>query len=120
MNNEMLTKAICSYLLDLGISAKLRGFTYIEDSIYCLASNNIKIIKIKTLYNKLAIKYNTSSYNIERDIRYAIDKGERNENYEIAYNIFRSSLDINNNKKTNKIFIMTLANHIKVNGTNID
>ena len=113
MKSEELNKEICSYLLDLGISSKLKGFTYIEDSIYNLIDNNIRIIKIKNVYNNLAIKYNTTSDSIERDIRYAIYKGEKNEDYDIAYDIFRNSLDVDNSKKTNKIFITTLVNYIK-------
>lgn len=113
MNDNDLSSEISSCLLDLGISANLRGFTYLEDSVYNIINKKENIINIKNLYDKLAIKYNTTSYNVERDIRYAIDKGEKNEDYEVAYTIFRNSLDIKTNKKTNKIFIMTLANYIK-------
>ena len=113
MESNELNSEIYSQLLDLGIPTKLRGFTYLEDSVYCLIDNNIRILKIKNLYDKLAIKYNTTSNCVERDIRYAIFKGEKNEEYETAYELFRNTLDADNYKKTNKLFILTLANHIK-------
>lgn len=114
MDDKELTNRIESLLYDLGISAKLKGFYYIEDSVYNIVNKNITVTNIDNVYDALANKYNTKSQSIERDIRYAIGVGESKENYDIALSLFRSTLDDKNYKKTNKLFITTLATYLKV------
>ncbi len=113
MNDDILIMEIESLLYDLGISAKLKGFYYIEESVCKIINENLKVVKIHYLYDLLASKYNTRSESIERAIRYAIGVGESKENYDTALNIFRNTLDDKNYKKTNKLFIMTLARYLK-------
>lgn len=96
-----MRKDINSVLLKLGISPSLNGFDYIATAIEILA--NTKMPMCKGIYEYVAKVYNTAPSRVERSIRHAITKIDK-DIYEKEYGgrHFRNS-DV----------IYTLALHFK-------
>ncbi len=102
--NKEWSSIVSDYLFSLKLSPKHTGFSYLKDAImYCLAENG-KIGNLnKSIYTYIAAKYNTTSYNIERNIRLAIDW---------AWNVDDEMKGSFENKPSNKEFIAVLVNKI--------
>ena len=58
-------------LFKMGMSANLKGFGYITDSVLILSQE--KNVKITYLYYKVARIYNTTAQRVERSIRHAFE-----------------------------------------------
>ena len=109
------SKAIMDYLLILGIPSHLRGFNYITYIIEYILEYNISDIKLeKELYKMVAKEYNTRSYSIERDIRYSIEIGYIRTKASINDDVYKNSISFDKMKPSNKQFIMTVVNNIKL------
>ncbi len=101
---------ILNMLYEFGISRNLRGYKYIEECIGIISENNDQYIK--NVYQKVSAKYNTNIYNVERDIRNAIEIGSRKGNIDYYSKIFGYTIDYNKGKPTNKQFLFTLYEYI--------
>lgn len=71
---ELCVKKVSNYLTNKGFYLKHAGSQMIRDAIIYCHNNPSSVLNFSaTVYNFLAIKYNTSLSNVERSIRRAID-----------------------------------------------
>ena len=69
-----MEKEICSLLTSLGITSNYYGYYYISQAIQLTASGMENLLLVtKRLYPHIAQIYNTSSKNVERNIRHAVE-----------------------------------------------
>lgn len=92
-------------LKKLGVANHLSGYKFIKEAIYL----SRKDYKLNEIYNSLATRYNCSTSNIERQIRYTIEKAWLMADLDTCDEIFGNTIDIEKAKPTNKQFIITLA-----------
>ena len=72
--NKEWASIVYDYLLNSNLSPKHAGFSYLKDAIiFCLAENGRVGNLNKGAYTYLSEKYDTTIFNIERNIRLAID-----------------------------------------------
>lgn len=69
MNREKIEDA----LLEMGIPARILGFTYIADAIEIFEEKGTKISITKELYYDIAKKNGTKQSRVERTIRHALE-----------------------------------------------
>jgi two-component system, response regulator, stage 0 sporulation protein A len=93
------------------VPINLKGYQYLKDSIDLayLGKRNIK-----DLYEILSDTYNTSSKNIERSIRNAIEVSWNRANLELITKVFGKTLSIEKDRPTNSEYIYTLYEFIKL------
>lgn len=98
-------------LHSLGIGAKYRGFHYLAYGIaLCMEDEDYLLRVSKTLYPKIAQKFQVSSSCVERDIRTAISICWTRENRELLFSLsVRPVLA----KPTNSEFLDIVSSNIK-------
>lgn len=112
-----LDRRIMDIFLSVGISANLQGYQYLRESIKMVMHNPSYIGGItKTMYPKIAEKYNTTPCRVERAIRHAL---------EVAYNKgkmirLNDVLGVNvigdNERPTNSEFVAIVADKLTIEG----
>jgi len=105
---------IISLLHDLGIGSNMKGFKYILEAVKIMREVDIKYIT-KDLYPRLAIKFNTNVYNIERSIRHAIETGFTRGNLNKIEKYFGNSINLNKDHPSNFTYILTILEILKLN-----
>lgn len=103
----MIKDEVVQMLHKLGIPSHLKGFKYLVDSILLFQDKSLK-----TTYYKLSIKYNTTTYNIERSIRYSIEISFNRGDYKLINQLFGNTISYHKDKPTNKEFICTLIDKL--------
>jgi CheY-like chemotaxis protein len=112
-NNLQIT--ITKILHELGIPSHIKGYRYIKEGIMLIYDNHKLIGEItKKLYLDIAKIYNTTVSNVERAIRHAIEISWNRGNWELMEEIFGHSIDIDKAKPTNKEFIVTVADKLRL------
>lgn len=96
ISNYDIHTYITNLLLDIGISSKFKGFSYIREGILINKMNIYGDLRItKDLYPNISKKFGVSPTSVERNIRYAI----RNSNKEKFESFFHcSSKEITNSE----------------------
>ncbi len=91
-NQTLCYKIVHNELDNLSFRSKLIGSKYMADLIYELyANSSISHGKCNSTYDKLALKYNTSSYSIEKSIRFCILRAYQScQNKNLFYNISKT------------------------------
>lgn len=111
-----MTKEIITILNKLGISPNKDGYRYLIDSIELCYQNNDYIYKItKVLYPLLGKKYSKKISCIERSIRYAIETGWLNSDYDFSNKLFANQISYNKLNPSNSLFIATIVEYLKRN-----
>lgn len=108
----MYINKISQKLDELGMSRKLKGYYYIRSAISDIIRLEY-IPDIKTIYIKAAEIHLTNFSNIERNIRYAIEKTWEIGNTEMIYKTFGYTINAEKGKPTNSEFLFLLADNIK-------
>ncbi len=106
--NEVM---ITNLLHNLGIPSHLKGYKYIVEALNIIIT---KDLPIKEVYNLIALKYNTNIILVERLIRYAIEISFNQADYKLIIGLFGHTLNINKDKPSNKLFLFTLSNALKI------
>ena len=110
-NYNDLRQIIDKILLELGIPSNLKGYTYIEEAIFlCVKDSNYKEYITKRLYPALAEKLNVKEYQVEKNIRKAIEVSWTNANPETLEKIFGYSIGLDRDRPTNFNYIITISN----------
>lgn len=113
--------AITNVLHELGVPSHIKGYSYIREGILEVFLNPSVIGGItKELYPKIADDFNTTVSRVERAIRHAIEVSWNRGNWDLMQDIFGYSVDIERAKPTNSEFIITVADKLRLEYTNIN
>lgn len=113
--DKILRMRITKIMKELGMSPSLKGYHYIGDAIFMIIKNQEKILQIgKLIYTQIANEYETNICAVERSIRTAIEIVIKNGNIEVIQKIFGYTINPDKGKPTNKEFIVTIAEKIKL------
>ena len=114
MDYKKMSDRITDCLISLGFSLNCDGFDLIKDAtIMIISSNNKNIQMTKTLYPEVGKMYNKNSAQVERNIRYAIEKAFNYNGEGIAHNLMGNAYNPNKGKPTNSEFLMTFERVIE-------
>lgn len=112
--------AITNILHELGVPSHIKGYSYIREGITEVFFNPSVIGGItKELYPKIADEFNTTVSRVERAIRHAIEVSWNRGNWDLMQEIFGYSVDIDKAKPTNSEFIITVADKLRLEYSNI-
>lgn len=108
-----MEQLIVNLLRDIGVPLRMVGYKYLKDAILIALKDSDALMSItKNVYPEIASKHETSSGNVERNIRYVIEStwSRRNDKkYEKAVElIFKDSTK----KPTNSEFILVCSETI--------
>lgn len=110
-------KDIDSFIVDilhtLGMPSNIKGYYYIKEAISLIIKNEYNNYS-KELYPIIADKYNTTVSNVEKSIRVAIEISMLRSDIKVIQNIFGNSINYDKSKPTNKEFLNTLSEKVKV------
>ncbi|MBD5158468.1 MAG: sporulation transcription factor Spo0A [Butyrivibrio sp.] len=100
-------------LRNLGVSVRMTGYKYIRDAIILAVNDSDSLASItKTIYPEIAEAHQTSSGNVERNIRYVIEvtwAGRRDPKYAALFEEIFGTDDV---KPTNSRFILSCSEWI--------
>lgn len=112
-NNKMI-KCIQEILDLLGVPNYKIGYKYIIDAIMIWNEYQyIKNLKIYSIYENIALKYNKSIYSVEKAIRNCIDYCFTYGNLKELNKLFVNDISINTGKIESKKFISKISQYIK-------
>lgn len=114
-NKRDLDSAITDLLLSLSISPHLKGFNYLKCSIYLSLTDDYytKVGITKGIYPDTAKLFQTTTYNVERSIRIAIEHCFNDTPTEFLKSIFGSIVNSNVNRLTNIEFIFGIRLYLQ-------
>ncbi len=106
---------ITEQLNKIGIPVNVKGYKYVREAIK-IAVINPEVLNgvTKTLYPAIAQQFSTTPTNVERAIRYCIDKAWESENQVNIMNYFGKAVSLMHKPK-NAQFIGLLADKIRMN-----
>lgn len=113
MDEIKIRSKIEDALISMGIYPNLKSFEYIVDATIEALNSDKKPSMCRGVYNKVAIKYDTTASRVERAIRYAVELAMQRGNFEKIHAMFGNALDLNRCKPTNSEFIYTLAHKVR-------
>ena len=114
IENNSIELEILKILHDLGVPSNIKGYKYLIEGIELLYDNQNIYSFTKNIYPIIALKYNTSINNVERNIRNAIDIGWLRANWDLMEEIFGYSIDQDRAKPTNKEYIAAIVDYLKL------
>ena len=114
-NKKDLDSTITDLLLSLSILPHLKGFNYLKYSIYLSLTDDhyTKVGITKGIYPDTAKLFQTTTCNVERSIRIAIEHCFNNTPTEFLKSIFGSIVNSNINRLTNIEFIFGIRLYLK-------
>lgn len=111
----MHDKEIYEILKDLGVPAHLKGFAGIRECVNAVLEHPEYVDNfVKEVYGTAAAKLGSTAPRIERAARHAIDFVFQNTEIEVLEKYFGHTICARSGKVTNKCFIVTIADHIKM------
>ena len=105
--------AVSNVLLALGISTKLRGYSYLREAILETMRCPGQMVT-KELYPKVGKLSNASAVQVERSIRSAIGKAWQQRDGELWNRFFPCPVEGKQDRPTNSVFISTLAERMNL------
>ena len=115
LHHNNMQIAITKLLHELGIPSHIKGYQYIRSGIEIIFENPDVIGGItKELYPELASKFSTTVSRVERAIRHAIEVSWNRGNWDLMEEIFGHSVDIDRAKPTNREFMVTVADKLRL------
>ena len=110
-----LQLSITKLLHELGVPSHIKGYTFIKEGINLLYNDpSLSSSITKELYPIIAKKYDTTASRVERAIRHAIEVSWNRANLDLMEEIFGYSIDIDKAKATNSLYIITLADKLRI------
>lgn len=114
-----MKNATRALLLKLGIPQHIKGYHFLGVAIEAVQENPDRLVAItKDLYPYIAKTHGTTSSNVERTIRHAIEVAFDRCNLDTLEDIFGYSVDARRGRPTNKHFIAALAEVLKEHEAN--
>lgn len=99
------SERIRNLLIRLGCCEHLAGFAYLCEAVKLVEKSDNRNYKISALYAELAELFQTSPYNVERNIRYVIEQAWNVQTEDELKRRFGQEFTANDNRPTNKDFI---------------
>ena len=111
----MHDREICAVLRDLGVPAHLKGFAGARACInIALEHPDYMDNFTRDVYGTAAEELGSSAPSVERAIRHAISYVFENTDMEVLEHYFGHTTNVKTGKVTNKCFIATIADYIKM------
>ncbi len=112
---ENLEALVTNVIHEVGVPAHIKGYQYLREAIMMVV-NDIDVINqiTKSLYPKIALKYNTTPSRVERAIRHAIEVAWGRGQQEAVENIFGYTISASKGKPTNSEFIAMIADKLRL------
>ena len=112
---ENLEALITNVIHEVGVPAHIKGYQYLREAITMVVNDMDVINQItKSLYPKIAIKFNTTPSRVERAIRHAIEVAWGRGDQKIVENIFGYTVNALKGKPTNSEFIAMIADKLRL------
>ena len=110
-----LEALVTNIIHGVGVPAHIKGYQYLREAIMMVV-NDIEVINqiTKTLYPKIAIKYETTPSRVERAIRHAIEVAWGRGQVDLMENIFGYTISASKGKPTNSEFIAMIADKLRL------
>ena len=100
---------------EVGVPAHIKGYQYLREAIMMVVKDIDVINQItKSLYPKIAYKFNTTPSRVERAIRHAIEVAWGRGQQEIVEKIFGYTISASKGKPTNSEFIAMIADKLRL------
>lgn len=106
---------ITNVIHEIGVPAHIKGYLYLREAI-TMVYNEIDLLGsiTKTLYPRIAEKYNTTSSRVERAIRHAIEVAWSRGNMDSIKSLFGYTINVTKAKPTNSEFIAMVADKLRI------
>ncbi len=115
MRDNEIDRRVVSILLSVGISANLQGYYFLKESIRMAIVDPMYIGSItKTMYPKVASRYQTTACRVERAIRHAIDVSYNKGKIILLNEIFGLNIYDEREKPTNAEFVALIADRLSM------
>ncbi len=114
-SEENLEAKVTNVIHEVGVPAHIKGYQYLREAIIMVV-NDIDVINqiTKSLYPKIASKFNTTPSRVERAIRHAIEVAWGRGQQEAVENIFGYTISASKGKPTNSEFIAMIADKLRL------
>ncbi len=112
---ENLEALVTNIIHEVGVPAHIKGYQYLREAIMMVV-NDIDVINqiTKSLYPKIAYKFNTTPSRVERAIRHAIEVAWGRGQQEAVERIFGYTISAAKGKPTNSEFIAMIADKLRL------
>ena len=112
---ENLEALVTNIIHEVGVPAHIKGYQYLREAIMMVV-NDIDVINqiTKSLYPKIAYKFNTTPSRVERAIRHAIEVAWGRGQQEAVEQIFGYTISAAKGKPTNSEFIAMIADKLRL------
>lgn len=112
---ENLEALVTNIIHEVGVPAHIKGYQYLREAIMMVV-NDIDVINqiTKSLYPKIALKFNTTPSRVERAIRHAIEVAWGRGQQDVVENIFGYTISAAKGKPTNSEFIAMIADKLRL------
>lgn len=112
---DNLDANITSIIHEIGVPAHIKGYLYLREAI-TMVYNEVELLGAitKTLYPRIAEKYNTTPSRVERAIRHAIEVAWSRGNMDSIRQLFGYTINVSKAKPTNSEFIAMVADKLRI------
>ncbi|WP_073151493.1 sporulation transcription factor Spo0A [Seinonella peptonophila] len=113
--NHNLDANITNVIHEIGVPAHIKGYLYLREAITMVYKEVDLLGAItKTLYPRIAEKFNTTPSRVERAIRHAIEVAWSRGNMDSIRNLFGYTINVTKAKPTNSEFIAMVADKLRI------
>lgn len=114
-SQENLEALVTNIIHEVGVPAHIKGYQYLREAIIMVV-NDIDVINqiTKSLYPKIAYKFNTTPSRVERAIRHAIEVAWGRGDQKTVEKIFGYTISAAKGKPTNSEFIAMIADKLRL------
>lgn len=112
---DNLEALVTNIIHEVGVPAHIKGYQYLREAIMMVV-NDIDVINqiTKSLYPRIASKFNTTPSRVERAIRHAIEVAWGRGQQEAVESIFGYTISAAKGKPTNSEFIAMIADKLRL------
>jgi two-component system response regulator (stage 0 sporulation protein A) len=106
---------ITNVIHEIGVPAHIKGYLYLREAI-SMVYNEVDLLGAitKSLYPRIAEKYNTTPSRVERAIRHAIEVAWSRGNMDSIRSLFGYTINVSKAKPTNSEFIAMVADKLRI------
>lgn len=114
-SDSNLEALVTNVIHEVGVPAHIKGYQYLREAIMMVVGDIDVINQItKTLYPRIAQKFETTPSRVERAIRHAIEVAWGRGQADVVENIFGYTISASKGKPTNSEFIAMIADKLRL------